>query len=148
MALNNSRHAVMLQRRKQVADKRVMGLTQREIASFLRVSVGTVNRDLKAIHKEWQQAAQVTIADHRTKQLAELTLVKRWAWLNVDFKTVIAALRLEAYITGTLKAPGININIALVSQLCEVMESKGVNPSEVFNDMMQEYASRNHALKD
>src|SRR5688500_4322779 len=126
MSLNTSRKAKIALRRKRVAELRAQGRSQREIASMVGASVGTVGGDLKVLMKQWRQEAGLSISEHASRQLAEIREVKRWAWLQVDLKMVLAAVRLEAYITGTVAAPGININVFMLAQLVQNIESQGL----------------------
>lgn len=146
MSLNSSKKAAIEFRRTRVAEQRIFGRTQREIAGMVGVSLGTVNRDLKIIDARWRAESTRTVADHASRQLAEIARIKKFCWLNWDVRSLLAALRLEAYITGTIQAPGIHINIALVNRLSEIMTAKGLDPADEFARMLQSYADKNAAL--
>lgn len=146
MSLNTSQKEAIEFRRTRIAEHRIFGRTQREIAGMVGVSLGTVNRDLKIIEARWRAESTRTVADHAASQLAEIARIKKFCWMSWDMKTLLAALRLEAYITGTIKAPGIHINIALINRLSEIMTSKGLDPADEFTRMLQDYADKNAAL--
>jgi hypothetical protein len=141
MSLNTSKKAQIGLRRKRVAQLRAQGRSQREIAGMVGASVGTISTDLKVLMKQWREEASVSIREHASQQLAEVREVKRMAWMMQDLKLVLAAIRLEAYITGTVAAPVININISMLAQLAQNIESQGLKASDVFSDFMQRYAA-------
>lgn len=113
MALNTSAVAVVAARRQRVASLRLKGATLREIQGILQsegrpASLGTVHSDLKALEAEWEEQAAADIAQHRTRQLAELAEVKREAWRDGRLSLVLQALRQESEITGT-KSPSTRV---------------------------------------
>ena len=142
MSLNTSKKAQIGLRRKRVAQLRAQGRSQREIAGMVGASVGTVASDLKVLMKQWREEAGVSIREHASQQLAEIREVKRMAWMMQDLKMVLAAVRLEAYITGTVAAPGININVFMLAQFVQNIESRGLKASDVFGDFIQQYATK------
>jgi predicted transcriptional regulator len=101
MGLNNSQKDAILARREQVAALRLRGRTQREIATMLGVSLGTVNGDLDALQTEWKANAAQDIEIHRAKMLAELEAVKAAGWGEKSPETVIKAIALESKLRGT-----------------------------------------------
>lgn len=64
-------------RRTQVAALRLAHLTQREIASRLGVSVGTINADLQAIREEWAERRSTAYDDWVAEELAKLDRLER-----------------------------------------------------------------------
>lgn len=104
MGLNNAKRTEMTERRTQVAALRLRGNTQREIADKLRISLGTVNADIKAIECEWRQQATADTQAYKGRVLAELAEVKRAAWAATDFRVVLQALKAECDLLG-LDAP-------------------------------------------
>jgi len=102
MALNTSKRAIIDNRRREVAELRLRGKTQREIAQEVGCSLGSVNGDLKALRKAWQAAALETITEHQSRVLAEISEVKREAWgaESPELRTVLAALQQERALLG------------------------------------------------
>jgi hypothetical protein len=119
MPLNNSREAIIAQRRRHVASLAARQLTQREIVASLE-KLGcvnerpgknpkpwdrtTINHDLKALKQEWRELAQQDMATHQAQRLAELSEVKRRAWADGDLGIVLRASKQEAEMLG-LDAP-------------------------------------------
>lgn len=113
MPWNNSKQAIIDNRRRQVAILRLRGLTQREIVATLEKqgainpdtaepwALGTINSDLKALDNEWREAAAAAIDEHKARQLAELNEVRRAAWGAKDLATVLKVIKQEADIIGT-----------------------------------------------
>src|SRR5689334_2485011 len=104
MPLNTSKRMLVEARRSRVAKLRIgQGKTQREIAAHLNVSLGTVNRDMKALEAQWLNNAQLDMETFRARQLAEIEQIKRWAWLEVMepgmMRALLQAIKLEAQIT-------------------------------------------------
>jgi hypothetical protein len=119
MALNNSREAIIAQRRRHVASLAARQLTQREIVASLEKlgcvnerpgkdpkpwDLATVNHDLKALRQEWRELAQQDTATLQAQRLAELSEVKRRAWADEDLGIVLRAIKQEAEMLG-LDAP-------------------------------------------
>lgn len=116
MPYNNSRQAIIDNRRRQVAILRLRGMTQREIIATLERqgvvnpatgqpwSLGIINIDLKALDAEWRAEAAKAIDEHKARQLAELNEVRRAAWAAKDLVTVLRVLKQEADILGTAAA--------------------------------------------
>lgn len=100
-------------RREVVADFRAKGYTVRQIHAMLELrgvvnpktgeaySVATIGRDVKHVTDEWRERAMQAISDHKARQLHEIAVLKREAWLAGDRGTVIKALRIETQILGT-----------------------------------------------
>lgn len=109
---NGSQQAIIDHRRRQVAYLRLRGATQREIESGLAAqgiinpdtrqpwSLGTINSDIKAMEREWKEAAQKDISEHKARMLAELEETKRAAWAGKDLSIVLRALKQEAELFG------------------------------------------------
>jgi len=115
MALNTAHDAIEAKRLELVAALRLRGRTQREIQQALAgqmlnpatnepYSLGTINADIKRLEKQWRKAAADTIGEHKARQLAEISEVKRQAWNDKDTGAVLRALDLEANILGTKAA--------------------------------------------
>lgn len=111
-----SRQAVVDERRRNIASLRLRGMTQREIEQNLpRLkivnprkgkpwSLGTINKDLQAIHEEWVKEATRAIAEHKANLLAELRELKRAAWAEKDYQAILRAIDKECKILG-VEAP-------------------------------------------
>ena len=107
-----SRSVVVALRRRQVAALRLRGLTEREIAQALAEkghvnpktgrawSQATINTDIKAIREDWRKEATQDIAEHIARILAELSEVKRSAWVEKDYQAILRAIEKEAKILG------------------------------------------------
>lgn len=72
--------AVILARRKQVADLYLQGLTQAEVGERLLCSQTTVCEDLKHIREEWQTRASETFNEKVMLELAKIDQVEAEAW--------------------------------------------------------------------
>ena len=109
MTLNKSASAVIKSRRQTVARLRLRGLTQRDVMDALNQqsirdalangipanqaeqwSLGTINRDIKAIEAEWVRQAVRDTGEHKARVLAELDEVLREAWKLNDLKHVLS----------------------------------------------------------
>ena len=115
MALNGSKQSIIDHRRQLVARLRLRGASSRDIVDALPKqtlndstglpwSLGTIHYDIKAIEDEWQQSAQIDIAQHKANVLAELEEVKRRAWASTDMGTVLKAIAQHRALMG-LDAP-------------------------------------------
>lgn len=154
MPLNTSRRDVVEQRRTRVANMLAQHKTQREIAAQLGCSLGTVNRDIQALDKRWRQAADVDIATHRGRQLAEVAYVIKCAWMQgpdpVNLRVVLQAIKLAAQITGTVAPPSFTVNLALFMQFEQAIRDSGIPPSKVgeaFGAWFTEWADKKQALE-
>lgn len=101
-------------RRGRVARMHLRGLTQREIVSQLPTgdyplvnpetgepyALGTVNRDLQELRKQWRADAAADIAERKAEQLAELGELKRTGWGAREYTLVLRALEREAKLLG------------------------------------------------
>ena len=113
MTLNNSIQAVIDNRRLLVAQLRLRGATQREIVNTLAAngmanpktgkaySLGTVNSDLQYLESEWKQAAAEETAEHKARQMAENSEVRRVAWKGNDLAIILRSLQFEASLVGS-----------------------------------------------
>ena len=113
---NGSRKATIDNRRRAVAGMRLRHLTQREIVTQLPkmdilnpdtgepYSLGIVNSDLKALHKQWQEDAAQDTSVLVAMTRAELEEVRRKAWANNELAIVLRSLRQECDLLG-LDAP-------------------------------------------
>ena len=113
MPLNTSRNAIIDERRRHVANLRLRGATQREIVDTLErngvrnpatgkpYSLGIINSDLKALESEWKEEAAADIAEHKSKEYAEIQELKRAAWKAGNLAEVRQCLALEIKLLGT-----------------------------------------------
>jgi len=117
MTLNKpGRDALIDTRRQMVGRLRVRMMSQREIQHAVSQqlpnpeqadghwSLGIINSDLKALHKQWVADAVREIGEHKAQKLAELAEVKRAGWKANDMATVLRAIQNERAIIG-LDAP-------------------------------------------
>ncbi len=107
-----SRSVLVALRRRQVAGMRLRGLTEREIVQGLAQqgflnprngkpwSQATVNTDITAIREDWRRRAAEDMGEHIARILAELSEVKRAAWAEKDFGSILRAIEKEAKILG------------------------------------------------
>ena len=142
----SSKRDAIEHRRTQVARRRIRGESQRAIAQALQVSLGTINRDLKALDARWRKNADLDIGTHRARQLAEIDEIKRWAYLQVAdpraMRALLMAIKLEAQIIGTLQPPSFVLNLAFFTQLVKAAEASGLTPGEAFEAMFQTLAKQ------
>ena len=66
--------------RRRIADLYLQGKLQAEIAGKLGIDQSTVSRDLKALHREWQQSALVDIDKAKGQELARIDRLEREYW--------------------------------------------------------------------
>lgn len=71
-----------LQRRAIVAELYSKGVYQSDIATKLKVSLPTVQRDLAAVRKQWLESSLQDFDQVKADQLAKLDEVERQAWLQ------------------------------------------------------------------
>lgn len=121
----NRKDAIVEERRRKVAKLMVRRLTQRQIEANLPAldcidtntgkpwGVMTINRDVKALRKQWREDAAGDTDQHQANILAELAEIKRVAWgaeipgtkeLYPDMTTLLKAINQECKILG-LDAP-------------------------------------------
>jgi hypothetical protein len=103
MTLNTSDEEVIAARRHKVAQLRLRGATQRELALSIGCSLGTINGDLTALRQEWRAAAAADTTEHIAAVLAELREVRRAAWAQMGGKglpIVLQALKQECALLG------------------------------------------------
>ena len=115
------KRAEIASRRVRVAQLALRGLTQREIVRVLAhpphsispvlnpdtkkpYDLATINRDLKALRKEWRKRSAEATDEHRALTLAKLDEVERAAWAKTKLAIVLKALDQKAGIYG-IKAP-------------------------------------------
>jgi hypothetical protein len=146
MALNGSRQAIIDHRRRQVANLRLRGATQREIVEALEEqeninpstgkawSLGIINSDIKALDKEWKEAALRDVSEHKAQVLAELREVRRVAWGKdkEDLSIILRSLKQESELLGLDEPHGVDLT------------SGGQSLSEAYVKALQKvYDSRN-----
>lgn len=117
----NRKKAIIEDRRHKISRLVIRGLTQRLITKALadagevNIETGeswdlmTINRDVKALRKEWRVSAAEDTEQHIANTLAELAEVKRVNWSKksgeaVDFAIILKAVKQESEIRG-LDAP-------------------------------------------
>lgn len=94
------------ERRLQVSALLVAGASQREIAEELKVAVGTVNSDVKALRKEWARSQSRNMTDLANLDLARLDVAISSIWNavltgNLDaIETLINIIHTRAKIIG------------------------------------------------
>lgn len=143
MALNSSGKDSIQARREQVANLRLQGKTQREIAEKLNISAATVNRDLAALVADWQQRAGAALDHHIGRQYAELEQIKRAAWAEDDLKSVLKALEVEIKLLGTAQPSVLELRGAdsrALADLLEALKRQGMSAGDVFAAMLNEIA--------
>lgn len=156
MTLTTSHKDAMELRRERVAQLRLRGLTVREITAALakqeppivNPSSGepythvTILNDLDVLKDQWKASASAGTAEHMARQLAELWEIKRAAWGAKDPELALKALDREMKLTGTVTSGlTINFNVTLVNQVVEAIMQAGLEPSEVFNNLLAELAN-------
>ena len=111
MTVSAENQQEMIERRAKVASLRLAGIrNQRRIASELGVSAATINRDFKALDREWQARAVDDIATEKGLDLdrTERLIQAHWQdaikgkWLATD--RVLALMQHRAKLLG-LEAP-------------------------------------------
>jgi hypothetical protein len=83
MRLSPTKLAVT-QRRQEVSSMYLRGEPQWKIAHHFGVHPGQISRDLRAIQKQWQEAALFDLDQVKARQLAKLDEVEHKAWLAWD----------------------------------------------------------------
>ncbi len=161
MALSTADKDTIELRRERVAYLRAQQLSAREIADELATgdhpllnpengkpyTHTTILSDLKALKNEWRKSANAATEDHVARQLAEIKGIKRLAWSQKNGELALKAIDKEMKLLGTMKQPDgvqININIELVTQLVEAIESRGESASAIFEEMLQEIYHADH----
>jgi len=69
-------------RRSKVASMLAMRITQGKIAEALKVSRGTIVKDVKALEVEWREAMLGNITDIKARELQELSVIEGEAWVG------------------------------------------------------------------
>ncbi len=94
------------QRRLQVSALLVAGASQREIAEELKVSVGTINADVRTLRKEWARQQSRNMTDLVNIDLVRLDVAISSVWNavlagNLDaIETLIGIIQTRAKIIG------------------------------------------------
>lgn len=70
----------LIRRRAVVAELYIRGSTQVRIAERLGVNPGQICRDLKYLHKQWQESSDAAFDKMRAVQLAKIDEIEREAW--------------------------------------------------------------------
>lgn len=155
MTLNNkANETIIAMRRERVSQLVIRQLTVREIASALATGDSklvnpetgqpythvTIASDIKALKKEWGERRDVNMDEHINRQFAEQQEIKRAGWAAKDPELVRKTLRDEMALLGTAKGQEITItvNINIIVQLIEAIESRGESASKWFEEMLQD----------
>jgi hypothetical protein len=138
----------LIERRQEAVGRYlVMGYTQLEIAEALEKEKitnpetgqpydrTTIGKDIAAVNRKWKTSTKASIEQHRARQLAELSELKRVGWKKDNPALVLNALTHESRLTDT-SAP-IRINIDLVSSLWDALEKRGRDPEQVLKAMLK-----------
>lgn len=146
MALSKAKQDAAIERRRKVAELRLRGLSEAEIASKLAqnselhnpqtgkpYSRVTVHNDLVALRDEWRAESLRDIAIHKAIQLAEIREARREAWKKSDLNMVSKFLQQEINLLGT-DAP-----IRITWE--EEARAAGIDPAELFEELVNRYAS-------
>lgn len=94
------------ERRLQVSALLVAGASQREIAEELKVSLGTINADIKVLRREWSRQQSKNMGDHVNIDLARLDVAVSSIWNSVltgnldAIETLITIIQTRARIVG------------------------------------------------
>lgn len=67
-----ARKVEIAERRRRITQLLYRRVSQREIARLLNISTGTVSEDMKAVRKEWQAEAVVSLEAHIARELATM----------------------------------------------------------------------------
>lgn len=140
-------------RRELVARLRVRGLTTREIAQTIfeqgfanadgyAYSHKTIVLDLKALRKQWAANADVSMEEHKARQLEEIQHLKRLAWTNQDGALALRAIETEMKLTGTAAAQKLDISVSpevatMLGAILKVMQRLGMSPAAAFELLVQ-----------
>lgn len=161
MTVENSRYDATEFRRARVADLRLRGLTLHEISNAL-ASQGIFNRkthkawshstianDLKVLKGRWRSSADESTDEHLSRQLAELTQIKKTAWAKSNPDLALRALQLEAKLLGTFAPTKVeftgSITVEYVQRLITEIQRAGLDPDAVFNRIMSKVSHVNRA---
>ena len=122
-----SSRAVIAARRRLVAGFKLRGLRAREIQAALAEdmlnpetgepwSLRTVNYDIAALLKQWEEESARDIQEHKARELAELGEHRKSAWAEKELGEVRLGLALEMKLLGTQEPERKEIsgNIAIV----------------------------------
>ena len=80
MTRTSTQKLAQLERRRQIAELALQGLSQTAIAGQLGVTQGTVSRDLAIIREEWRNSTLRDFDEARGVELQRLDLIIREAW--------------------------------------------------------------------
>jgi len=80
MPVSRAKKAEMVRRRRAVGDLFVQGHSQIAIADQLGISQPTVSTDLKAIQKQWREAAVRDFDEQRERELRKLDALELESW--------------------------------------------------------------------
>ena len=80
MAGRRRSKAELIRDRRVLADLYLQGWTQTAIAAEIGMSQQTVSRDLKALHKQWVEAALMDLNEAKARELAKIDRLEREYW--------------------------------------------------------------------
>ena len=143
--MNGSHQSTVDQRRTLVARSVLRGMTQREIVESLARqvtngdgnpwSLATVNRDIKAIRKDWRKEARRDYDVHVARMLAEYRELRREGWRTKDYDLVLKACDRECKLLG-LDKPDL-----LVVSWRQEAEEAGLDAGHIFERLVAEAAA-------
>jgi hypothetical protein len=142
--------AVRDSRRQRVAELLCKGYTRSQISTmisedpeFFNPDTGqpwgrnAVYEDSRYLRSKWQKAALANYDVHVSRVLAQIREVRRQAWKQMDFKTILRTLDQEVKLLGLDKATKSEIDWR------EEMRKAGVSdPSQEFETLVQEAYQR------
>ena len=135
--------AAIERRRQKVADGLLAGKTYRQMAKELRVALGTIAKDTKAIFEQWREDRAWKIEEWASLQVYRLDRMLHAIWPDVllgDLKAIDRALRIEQQRSDLLGTHAAKV-IAIYDWQKEVAES-GIDPGAFFEQLAQEAYER------
>lgn len=154
MTLNNANDSIIIQRREMVAQLLLRKLTQREIALELArkgivnpadgqpFSAATINQDVKALKKQWREAAALAVEEWQAQLLAELEELKRAAYAKGQLNTVRAIIADQRTMMGTDAPSRIRIEGGLTIEQFNTWSKQltgaGIDPAQAFSVFIEE----------
>lgn len=143
-----AKHDLIEVRREWVSKLRARQFTIREIVQALPkqnilnpetghpYTIGTIQSDLKVLRNRWQKEAVRSTEEHLSRQYDEIQHIKRQAWLESNATLALRALELEMKLLGTLSPIKLQVDVTLVNQAMEALETLGQDPVKIFNEII------------
>lgn len=135
--------AAIERRRQKVADGLLAGDTYRVMAKELRVSLGTIAKDTKAIFTQWREDRAWKIEEWASLQVHRLDKMLHAIWPEVlagELPAIDRALRIEQQRADLLGTQAAKV-VAIYDWQKEVAES-GIDPGAFFEQLAQEAYER------